>query len=103
MCLSTIDVVPAVHETGFKFFTSIHFHALKTNKDYQQMYLSLILVTSSTAHFYKGFSVFITSPKLTNEFAGHLQKESFNCMDRAKCYKIQIDSYLNKMKISLDD
>lgn len=98
----------------FKFFTSIHFHALKTNNDYEQMYWSLILATSPEAHLYEGFSRNITSPKLANEFAEHLQKEGFNSgpnyrfsykdyRGRAKCHRIQIGSYINKMKISIDD
>jgi hypothetical protein len=98
----------------FKFFTSIHFHALKTNNDYEQMYWSLILATSPAAHFYEGFSRHITSPKLANEFVEHLQKEGFNSgpnyrfsykdyRGRAKCHRIQIKSYMNKIKISIDD
>jgi hypothetical protein len=78
------------------------------------MYWSLILATSPAAHFYEGFSRHITSPKLANEFVEHLQKEGFNSgpnyrfsykdyRGRAKCHRIQIKSYMNKIKISIDD
>jgi len=115
--LDTVNFIDLFNRSTniFKFFTHIHFHALKTNKDYEQMYWSLILATSPTAHFYQGFNRLITSPKLANEFAEHLQKQGCNngpnysrfsykdYMDRSKCQRIQIKSYMNKMKIPVDD
>jgi hypothetical protein len=114
--LDTVNFIDLFDRTTkiFKFFTRIHFHSLKANNKYEQMYWSLILATSPTAHFYHGFSRFITSPQMSNEFSEHLKEEGYNYgpnyqipfkdyLSRKKCHKIKMSSYLNKMKISIDD
>lgn len=100
----------------FKFFTSIHFHALKNNPIYEKMYWHMIAASSPAAYYYHGYNNrAMTSPALANEFVKHFQDigsdsgmnyrpfSHISSFERNKCHRILIASYLNKINLSLDD